>query len=212
MAAGDSDDDHGLVMEIALWMYDLLSAVAIVAFVLAFVFAISGVWPPLVAIESGSMKPHIEKGDLAFVLEEQRFPANDAVDGIGVATYQVSSQSGYTSFQRPGDVIVYQPNGNEDATPIIHRAMFYVEEGENWVDRSNESWLSGAQSCDDLSTCPAPHDGFITGGDANGYYDQTRDLSTVVKPDWVVGRSIGKIPYLGKIRLGANALSRDLAA
>lgn len=210
MADGTSSDDRGLLMEVALWFYDVFSAIAIVLFVLGFVWAISGVWPPLVAIESGSMDPHIEKGDLAFVMDEHRFPAEGAVEGTGVTTHSEAHAGEYRSFQQPGDVIVYQPNGNADATPIIHRAMFYVEEGENWVDDANTSWIRGGDSCEDVTTCPAPHDGFVTGGDKNGYYDQTADLSTVVKSDWVIGRAMGRVPYLGKIRLRANALGQEL--
>ncbi|WP_233357360.1 S26 family signal peptidase [Halococcoides cellulosivorans] len=192
-------------------VYDLFSAVGIVVFVVAFLLAISGIWPPLVAIESGSMSPHIQKGDLAFVMEESRFPGENAVAGTGVVTHETGQEGDYRSFQRSGDVIVYQPNGNAEKTPIIHRAMMYVEEGENWYDRANGSWIGGADGCEDLSTCPAPHDGFITGGDSNGYYDQKSpsSLSTVVKPEWVVGRAMGKIPHLGKIRLRANALGRE---
>lgn len=209
---GSGDGDREWVMEGALILYDIASALAIVGLVVGFVFAISGLWPPLVAIESGSMDPHIQKGDLAFVMDESRFPAEGAIGGTGVITHQQARQTGHESFQRPGDVIVYEPDGDEDATPIIHRAMFYVEDGENWVERGNESLLTSSVDCDSLSTCPAPHDGFITSGDSsrNDYYDQSRSLSTVVKPEWVKGRAMGRIPFLGKIRLQTNALRAQL--
>ncbi|MFB6163037.1 MAG: S26 family signal peptidase [Halococcoides sp.] len=203
----------GLLRETLLLLYDILSSVLIVAIIVGFIAAISGIWPPLVAIESGSMEPHINKGDLAFVMEEHRLVGETAVGDTGIIPYQKAKNTGYQTFQEPGDVIVYEPNGKSSATPIIHRARFYVEKGENWVKDANESWLRGADSCDDLKACPAPHDGFITGGDNNGYYDQTDrdDLSTVVKPEWIIGRAISRIPYLGKIRLRANAVSRDLS-
>ncbi|MCL9812233.1 S26 family signal peptidase [Natranaeroarchaeum aerophilus] len=179
---------------------DIASSIAIVAVIGLVLFTISGVWPPLVAIESGSMEPHMQKGDLVFLMENERLASSEAV-AAGVVTHEVGQQTGYTKFGDYGDVIIFRPDGQE-RTPIIHRAHIYVEEGENWYDRADGEHLQ-ADSCDDLSSCPAPHDGFVTKGDnpsTNQHYDQDNRYQ-VVKPEWVEGTAEVRVPYLGCIRL-----------
>ncbi|WP_254542852.1 S26 family signal peptidase [Halomarina pelagica] len=183
-----------------------VAAVLLVGFLL---FAVSGVWPPLVAIESESMEPHIQKGDLVFVMEEERFAGDGAItvngDSTGVVTYQVGRETGYTKFAEPGDVIVYRPDGSERATPIIHRARFWVNEGENWYDEANPEYLGTADNCEELPACPAPNAGFITKGDnprTNPQYDQVAGIaSRPVHPSWVIGTAEFRVPLLGNIRL-----------
>ena len=179
---------------------DIASSIAIVAVIGLVLFTISGVWPPLVAIESGSMEPHMQKGDLVFLMENERLASSEAV-AAGVVTHEVGQQTGYTKFGDYGDVIIFRPDGQE-RTPIIHRAHLYVEEGENWYDRADGDHLQ-ADSCDDLTSCPAPHDGFVTKGDnptTNQHYDQDNRYQ-IVKPEWVEGTAEVRVPYLGCIRL-----------
>jgi signal peptidase len=169
-------------------------------------YAISGVWPPLVAVESDSMDPHLQKGDLVLVVEEGRFAPDFAAEDTGIVTAEAGAANDYDRFGGPGDVIVYQPNGIAATTPIIHRAHLYVEAGENWYDRADPE-IVDADSCDGLAACPAPSSGFITKGDnpvTNDYYDQQRGISTVVEPGWVKGRAVLRIPWLGWIRLAAS--------
>ena len=87
----------------------------------------------------------------------------------------VAKKTGYTAFNNPGDVILYRPYGKaslnlldqfkmllgfppgkEKATPIIHRALRYVKEGETM-------WEGGPA---------APFSGYITKGDHNEVIDQ----------------------------------------
>lgn len=186
-----------------LWtaLYDVASSAAAVLLVGALLFAVSGVWPPMVAIESGSMYPHMQTGDLVFVMDEQRFPGDGAQAGTGVVTADTGETVDYRQFARTGDVIVYEPDGRSADTPIIHRAMFWVEEGENWYERADQAALGNADDCDDLRNCPAPHAGFVTKGDANGRYDQAQGMSSPVKPEWVVGTAEVRVPKLGCVRL-----------
>ncbi|WP_135821852.1 S26 family signal peptidase [Halostella litorea] len=176
---------------------DLLSTVALVALVGLVLFAVSGIWPPLVAVESGSMEPHMEKNDLVFIVDEGRFAGDGAVHGV--VTYQRGQETGVRSFGSYGDVIVFEPDGS-DGVPIIHRARFYVEEDEEWVDRANAEYLRG-DTCEEVRNCPAPHDGFITKGDATPYYDQVAGRTTVVKSEWIKGRAEVRVPWLGWVRL-----------
>lgn len=195
---------------IAGFLLDILSSVFVVAMIGLFLFAASGVWPPLVAVESGSMEPHIQKGDLVFVMENDRFAGPGAHASTGVVTARAGSTTGYRSFQGYGDVIVYRPDGNTNATPIIHRAMFWVEADENWFDQADPSYRGHADNCRELRHCPAPHAGFITKGDHNGHYDQVLGgISGPVKPSWVVGTAQMRVPLLGQIRLASGTATES---
>jgi len=144
-------------------------------------------------------------------MDNERFQPGEARGETGVVTANRGAETGYRQFGGHGDVIVFAPNGEEGRTPIIHRAMFYVEEGERWVDRANPEYLGGVDSCQEVATCPAPHDGFITKGDNNPSYDQAgggqlRTRGTVgqldpVKSEWIVGTAEVRIPRIGWLRL-----------
>ncbi|MFP9060203.1 S26 family signal peptidase [Natrialbaceae archaeon A-chndr2] len=184
---------------------DILSSVALVAVIGLILFGVSGIWPPLVAVESGSMEPNMEIGDMIFVVAPDRFVGDDPTGDTGVVTLENGEESGHDKFGKPGDVIIFLPNGQNHQTPVIHRAHFWVEEGENWVDeQANPDYVNGA-SCAEIYTCPAPHAGFITKGDANSGYDQvTRSVgadTSVVKPEWTTGKGMFRIPWLGHVRL-----------
>jgi len=187
------------------FVYDVATSVLAVALVGAFLFAVSGVWPPLVAVESGSMIPNMHEGDLVFVMEEHRFAGNGAVGDTGVVTAAGGAATDYRTFGGFGDVVVYAPDGNANRTPIIHRAMLWVEDGERWFDEADpEAIPSHVTSCTQLQYCPAPHAGFITKGDNNDEYDQANGLSAPVRPEWVVGTAEVRLPGLGWIRLGSR--------
>ncbi|WP_459193501.1 S24/S26 family peptidase [Halosimplex sp. J119] len=198
----DHEDDGAL----RTFVVDVLSSAIAVLLVGVLLFAVSGVWPPMVAVESPSMTPHMKTGDLVFVMEEHRFPGDGAVAGTGVVTADTGEQTDYRKFAKNGDVIIYKPDGSETATPIIHRAMFWVNESENWYDEADRQSVGRYSECGEtpdeaMPNCPAPHAGFVTKGDANGLYDQVQPLSGPVKPAWVVGTAEVRIPKLGCIRL-----------
>jgi signal peptidase len=190
-----NDDEWAFVIR------DLLVTVLAVLLVGGYLFAISGVWPPMVAIESGSMDPNMEVNDMVFVMESGRFQPENAIGDTGVVPARVGEQAGYEQFGRSGDVIIFEPGGNGAETPIIHRAMFWVEEGENWCEMADPAYLGRFEPSD--ANCEAPHDGFITKGDANPRYDQASygESSQPVKPEWIVGTAELRFPRLGWFRL-----------
>ncbi len=159
---------------------DILSVFLAVLIFASFSQIVFGMWTPMVAVESGSMEPHMNVGDIIFIKD---------IDRTQIITYAQGTDD-YTSFDSYGDVILYKPYGQEGVTPIIHRAMYYVEEGE-------PMWEGGPE---------APHSGYITKGDnevTNRYYDQQGQVSYLmpVKEEWVIGVAQFKIPYLGYLRL-----------
>jgi signal peptidase len=189
--------------EVVVFVREMLSSAAIVLAIGLLLFAISGVWPPMVAIESGSMEPQMQKGDLVFIMDKGRLVPDAAQAGTGVVTYQAGQEAGYESFNDHGDVIIYEPDGRDYQTPIIHRAMFWVEEGDNWYDEAEKQHIS-ADSCEELTNCPAPNSGFITKGDNNQFYDQSDAMGPIsdpVKPSWVRGTAEVRVPWLGWVRL-----------
>jgi signal peptidase I len=125
-----------------------------------------GLWTPMVAVESGSMVPNLNIGDIIVVQGATR---------TEVIPWADAEKSGYEAFNKPGDVILYRPYGkeslnlldqlkmlvglspgNDKATPIIHRALRFVEKGE-------PMWDGGPA---------APFAGYITKGDHNEVIDQ----------------------------------------
>ena len=196
--------DEGAV----LYVRDVVTSVGAVLVVGLLLFAISGIWPPMVAVESSSMEPNMERGDLVFVVSDDRFVPDEAPthdgESTGVIPADRAEEVGHTEFNRHGDVIIYRPDGQNSRTPVIHRAMLWVEDGENWYDQADPNAVGGADNCGELRNCPAPHAGFITKGDndvTNAQYDQVTGLSAPVKPAWVIGTAEFRVPYLGQIRL-----------
>jgi signal peptidase len=185
---------------------DFLSSVLAVIGIGILLFAVSGVWPPLVAIKSPSMEPNIMTGDLVFVMEEHRFASDDQVRSTGVATARGTVDTGYTKFNLPGDVIVFERDGDPDEVPVIHRAAFWVNQSEDWSDKAQDRFMN-AQSCAQMTHCPAPNSGFVTLGDNNGQYDQvgSNPISRPVKPEWVIGTAEFNVPSIGFLRLRAGS-------
>ena len=104
-----------------------IAALFVLSILLA-MFAFTGQWPPLVVVESNSMMhgtdnlSHIgtiDTGDLVLVQEVSEIK--------DLETYVDGFISGHRTYGDYGDVIVYKVNGQDIATPIIHRAMIHLE-------------------------------------------------------------------------------------
>jgi signal peptidase I len=113
---------------------DLLWVIAVVSSIALALYLICGTWPAVVTIESGSMIPNMNIGDLVIVVEKDRFG--------DLQTWDDGKKTGYKKFGDYGDVIIYRPNGYTDTwasigllpltkqRPIIHRAITWTEAGE----------------------------------------------------------------------------------
>ena len=156
---------------------DIMFALGVVIVMVGALFAYSGTWPPFVTVDGQSMLPNMRQNDLVII---------KGPDRAGVMTYNYSVPGGYKRFNDYGDVIVYWPFGDASKTPVIHRAMYCVKEGE-------PLWPGGP---------PAPHDGYITQGDNNLLYDQSSGISQnqPVKTEWIIGIAELRVPYLGWLR------------
>ncbi len=156
---------------------DILFALAVVFVMAGTLFIYSGTWPPFVTVDGQSMLPNLRQNDLIVI---------KSADRASVTTHSESLSNGHRMFNEYGDVIVYRPLGDSSRTPVIHRVMYFVNEGE-------PMWPGGP---------PAPHNGYITQGDNNYLYDQSSGISQnqPVKPEWIIGVAEIRIPYLGWLR------------
>ena len=180
---------------------DLLWIVAVVGGIALALFLISGTWPAVVTIESESMVPHMNVGDLVVVVQKDRYGE--------LQTRVQGNTTGYKKFEDYGDVIIYQPNGAKNPTvpipfissgvhPIIHRAIAKVD-----VEHLPE-YVS--LDLGNLSKYYVPHGGYITKGDNNKNIDQVavyQGLGVIepVKDEWIIGKALFTIPLVGYLPL-----------
>jgi signal peptidase I len=187
----------------------LASVVALLLVVSVLFIATLGVWPPAYTVISGSMSPHVNTSDVVVVMDKNRVTPPDSRSGVVSA--RNGKEDGFETLGGPGNVLVYRPHGNESAIPVLHRARFWVSAGENWYDEGDPAYLAGADDCAELRNCPAPHAGFITKGDANGYYDQAVGISSPVRPNWILGVAVARVPKLGELSPSLAHSSRSSA-
>ncbi len=163
-----------------VWIKALLVLVVLIVAVKASAYVATGTSYVWFSQQSGSMEPNIHKGDLILIQSSQR---------TDIITCEEGKIRDYRSFNDYGDVIIYQPNGNPSATPILHRAISWVEKGEKMPNGE-----------------PAPHGGYITRGDNNAYPDQSVFGIEPVKPEWAIGVARVRIPYLGLMFNGVGSM------
>ena len=209
---------------------DVGIAIGSVIIVFLLTFAYSGNWPPMVVIESGSMEHEdnplypepryshigiIDTGDLVVVKKAEK---------KDIVTFLEGKKTDYKKYGDYGDVIVYYKNGIETyngqpVTPVIHRAMAWVdvlENGTYYIPEIN-IYFEGKIILSEIGLPDSQHSlsnlessGYITKGDSYpgnkfpdqfGHYDITGKKVQPVDPDWVVGMARGELPWFGLIKL-----------
>jgi signal peptidase I len=105
--------------------FEPLVALAIIVVVLVGLFAYTQNWPPMYVVESNSMQHGsvdmvglINTGDLVLA---QKLSLGQ------ITSYVAGVSSGYSTYGEYGDVLLYYPNGDTSLTPIIHRALLYID-------------------------------------------------------------------------------------
>ena len=100
-------------------------APAIFLLVIGAIFLYSGIWPPMVVVESESMQ-HSDDRSYIGVIDTGDIVVVKKVDSYQeVTTYVEGLANGHSTYGEPGDVIVYHRSGMPK--PIIHRAMVMLE-------------------------------------------------------------------------------------
>jgi len=173
---------------------DLIVVVVVVGAISVISQLALGVWTPMVAVESGSMHPNMKIGDIIVI---------QGTSKSKITTWEEGNFSDYETFNNPGNVILYRPYGKDKltildqathivlrrpyppdkATPIIHRAM-------RWVDEGEQMWDGGPV---------APFSGYITKGDNNSDIDQNagQTLGVIKKEYFQEELTKGNIVNLG---------------
>lgn len=153
-------------------------------------FAVSGTWPALVAVESDSMSPHLNVGDMVLIIQKDRLGP--------LMTKSEAKEAGIKTFGGYGDIIVYTPNGNTRTTPLMHRIVENVTR-EKAIDKYGftEEYAVG---------------GYITKGDHNTAVDQSFSFSGIgrvypVQEEWITGKALIAVPLVGYILLNIWPIS-----
>lgn len=229
-------------MEAGSFLFDFIGALIILLLLIGTLYTYTGNWPPLVVVQSGSMQHSdtessvgvIDTGDLVFVKKVDK--------SSRIVTYVEGKQRGQSSYNAYGDVIIFQPNGNESKTAIIHRAVIFLVWNGTTYNSSKQrggsfdipslglynkrgsiifedyQWPVELRSRNLVVNLTGiidkfreygrePHGGYLTKGDDNSIVDQTTEFGgdtrwlEPVKEEWVIGRSVGEIPWFGLIKL-----------
>jgi len=166
-----------------LWVAVVVGAIALALYLLC------GTWPAVVTIESGSMTPNMNIGDLVVVVQKDRYGE--------FMTWEDAKKANVTKFNGYGDVVIYKPNGMTSVHPIIHRAMVYA---------TTDTPITEIRGIQLRMNYTVPHDGYITWGDNNPAPDQFVSYQGIGTPepvtdDWIVGKALFTIPLVGYLPL-----------
>lgn len=118
------------------FLFDFMAAVIVLLIIIGSLYTYTGNWPPLVVVQSGSMEHSeesssigvIDTGDLVFVKDMGNEP---------IIPYYEGREKDHRSYSSYGDVIIFRPNGNDERTAIIHRAVLYIEFNSSDYDPGN---------------------------------------------------------------------------
>jgi signal peptidase I len=168
---------------------DLLWVVCVVGAIALCLWLICGTWPAVVTIESGSMIPNMNVGDLVVVVQKDRYGE--------FMTWEEAKQANVTKYHGYGDVIIYKPNGLSTVHPIIHRTMVYA---------TTTTPLTEIRGNKLRAEYTPAHDGYITWGDNNPAPDQFVSYPGIgtpepVREEWIVGKALFAVPLVGYLPL-----------
>ncbi len=111
------------------WWFEPLVALALIALLLVGLYAYTGNWPPAYVVESDSMQHGTS--DIVGLINTGDLVLAQRINASAVTTYIVGMTEGYRTYGEFGDVILYHPDGDTAVTPIIHRAILYLDYNPN---------------------------------------------------------------------------------
>jgi signal peptidase len=154
--------------------FEPLVALAIIVVLLVSLYAYTQNWPPAYVVESNSMQHGssdqlglINAGDLVLAQKTSL---------SGITSYVSGIPSGYSTYGEYGDVLLYWPDGG-GSTPVIHRAILYLE-----YDPAG----SGSYNATDLAGLPC-------GTGPNDVYSYTPPGSTSINCTTTLTRLTGTL-------------------
>jgi signal peptidase len=109
------------------FLKEVAIAFLIVGIIMGCLYAYSGVWPPMVVVESGSMQHSTTTSSIGVIDTGDMVLVKTIGDETDVSTYLDGRETGLKTYGDYGEVIIYRPMGNVSETPIIHRAVAWVE-------------------------------------------------------------------------------------
>ncbi len=189
------------------FLKEVAIAALAVGIVLGGLYAYSGVWPPMVVVESGSMQHSdteskigvIDTGDMVFV--------RDVKSHERVVTYVDGRENNLNNYGDAGNVIVYRPYGDTTKVPIIHRAVAWVE-----VNDSRVQELPGGAIDYDNYTFDVPILGLVGMGIYNftipsyGYTEM--DFTIYLLPILRYHQWAGTVPHDGYVTAGDHNVAK----
>ena len=135
--------------------FEPLVALAILAVLLVSLFAYTSNWPPVYVVESNSMQ-HGAGDHIGYLNAGDIVLAQKASFG-SIETYVDARPTGFTTYGLLGDVILYYPNGTTSTTPVVHRAIVYLQYNANATYTAVGPW--GSLACGFGGT----HDFYVNG-------------------------------------------------
>jgi signal peptidase len=201
-----------------LFIRDIIIAVVIVVLIIGGIFAYTQTWPPMVVVESNSMQHSdtesaigvIDTGDLVLV--------QNTGEGTDIVTFLEGRHTGHMTYGDYGDVVIYNevdlgiPGRIRTGTPIIHRAIVYLEWNEALqgydipalgLSTNNGLWGCRGGTCND-SGGPVGLTGTIWVGGMDVTHNRELEFNLDDIRDAAANWTADGVPYSGFITLGDN--------
>ena len=116
---------------------EILIAVIIIMIIIGSLWAYTGHWPPVAVVESNSMM-HSEDSTIGTMDTGDIVMIKNVKSQHKIKTYVDGLKSNYQTYGSYGDVIAFKKNGGS-GTPIIHRAVLWVEINLTLFNASDEN-------------------------------------------------------------------------
>ena len=91
------------------------------------IFIYTGNWPSMVVVESDSMQHSDDEAFLGVMDTGDMVLVKSIEDEDDVVSYMKGKRIGHETYGEYGDVVIYRKNGYKDTTPVIHRAIIWLE-------------------------------------------------------------------------------------